>query len=372
MRPVLNAKGVQEIGCTGRLKYKAVVKSLKTKDKDKAERELKKIIAEDAQADARRWGNTGLVDIPTILDMVDPYLDWYTENHPESLGWLKTLTGWGKKYIKAKKSPIRMLRLDEVTKSSIQTWYSWIRKHNAGRRGAVAVTNTTIKRISTLLSGIYNYAIDEEIIPPACKPVFPKIKAESREIRPFSTPEVVRLFMAADKINKKRHGLFVRLGVLAGLRLKEILSLRVQDVNFTNKTITIQRHDNGDGFTPKNYEANTVPVVDELLEVLSASVQDGEVYFFPSPKTGRFYQTEFGVQWELLMKKAGIPKDDQDCYPGTHSMRHTFATGLAKSGASTYEIQQLLRQKSQQMAERYISLIGGPQLKTALERLRVT
>jgi len=162
----------------------------------------------------------------------------------------------------------------------------------------------------------------------------------------------------------------------AGLRLLECLRLRVKDVDFENRTITLRD-------TKSNRDRSTVlpeSVVPALMlhlaKVQAQHTEDlangrGEVelpfaldrkypsapfewvwqYVFPAagcskdPRSGRtrrhhVYETSVQKAVKLATKRAGIHKN-----VGPHTFRHSFATGLLQNGYDLRTIQELLGHK---------------------------
>ena len=162
----------------------------------------------------------------------------------------------------------------------------------------------------------------------------------------------------------------------AGLRLKECLRLRVKDLDFGYKQITVRDGKGGrDRFTilpeklvePLQKHLRTVKDLHEndlkagLGAVLLPFAFDGKnsnaarewkwQYVFPSlkisrdprtGKTGRHHLSESGLQKAV---KIGLRKAAVEKHASCHTLRHSFATHLLENGSDIRTIQDLLGHK---------------------------
>ena len=162
----------------------------------------------------------------------------------------------------------------------------------------------------------------------------------------------------------------------AGLRLKECLRLRVKDLDFGYKQITVRDGKGGkDRFTilpeklvePLQKHLAAVKNLHEtdlkagLGAVLMPFAFDGKhsnaarewkwQYVFPSSKisrdprtgkTGRHHLSESGLQKAV---KIGLRKASVEKHASCHTLRHSFATHLLQTGQDIRTIQELLGHK---------------------------
>ena len=162
----------------------------------------------------------------------------------------------------------------------------------------------------------------------------------------------------------------------AGLRLKECLRLRVKDLDFGYKQITVRDGKGGkDRFTilpdklvePLQIHLETIKTLhdNDLQAGLGAVVLpfafDGKhsnaarewkwQYVFPSPKIsrdprtgkmGRHHLSESGLQKAV---KTGLQKSAVVKHASCHTLRHSFATHLLQNGSDIRTIQDLLGHK---------------------------
>ena len=128
---------------------------------------------------------------------------------------------------------------------------------------------------------------------------------------------------------------------LTGLRLGETRHLRLEDVDWSRKVITL-RH-------TKNGKLRRVPVCDKAFVLLTEQRQHlGDAgWVFPGKGTDNPVSEPRRLQ-KRLCEAAGIP-------PFTiHEMRHTFATKLIESGADIHTVKDLLGHSTIKVTELYL------------------
>jgi len=153
--------------------------------------------------------------------------------------------------------------------------------------------------------------------------------------------EMNRLIDASSK-NKRDHAIIVLLAY-SGMRVSELCSLDIEDIDFIEGIVRIR---SGKG------DKDRIVVIDRrAIETLKDYLNDEKRYsgpLFLSQKNSRITS----VQVERLIRKysklAGINK-----HVTPHVIRHTFATTLLKNGADIRFIQQLLGHSSISTTEIY-------------------
>ncbi|HPO09709.1 MAG TPA: site-specific integrase [bacterium] len=289
--------------------------------------------------------------VPTLGEVLPGYLGYSQARH--SWKWHESIAGYVRKYF----DPLLHHRLNEIGRGDVQDWQNSLLRTGLKR--------ASVNRIVGILSTLYTYAIDHDLIDPQWRPQIKKLKEERPPIRWFRDDEVRALFEVAPQLGDEV-ALFVHLGIQAGLRLQEILSLRYIDVDRTHGQVIIAAHED-DGFRPKSRQERRVPVHPDLWPLLNR-ISSGR-YFPPGPRgalEGNGHRVDFRKPWNDLMRCAGI-----EIHSSPHAMRHTFGTWLARNGCSAFEIQALMGHSSVMVSERYIHLVGGPGLRRAIETLTI-
>ena len=148
----------------------------------------------------------------------------------------------------------------------------------------------------------------------------------------LSREEVLRIFRC---IPEHIYRVILMTTYSAGLRLSEVIRLRVEDIDSERKLIRV-RHGKG-------RKDRYVPLSEVLLEVLRGywKIARPEDWLFPGKKPGH-YLSGRTVQRALAraVKAASIRKR-----VSMHTMRHSFATHLLEAGTDIRTIQKLLGHK---------------------------
>jgi len=127
-----------------------------------------------------------------------------------------------------------------------------------------------------------------------------------------------------------KHRLIIKLLYGCGLRVSEIVNLRLQDLNFGEELIKIQ--------LAKGKKDRFVKIPSSIKQELeNYSEINGSEILFPSARKGKLTKDTIQKIVQNSAKKAGIKKR---VYP--HLLRHSFATHLLEQGTDLRIIQKLL------------------------------
>lgn len=143
-------------------------------------------------------------------------------------------------------------------------------------------------------------------------------------------------------IKNNKHRLLVALAYGAGLRVGEVVRLKVFDLDFEQKTISIRcGKGNKDRITllPEK-------ICDELQELIFN--QPGTAFVFRSIRGGRLTVRSAQKIFASALEKT------KTLQPASfHSLRHSFATHLLENGVDIRHIQALLGHRSIKTTQRY-------------------
>jgi integrase len=142
----------------------------------------------------------------------------------------------------------------------------------------------------------------------------------------------------------------IELGIYMGLRPGEVFGLKWEDINYTAKTITIERQVQrvkGLGLvfqTVKTDEIRTIPISDDQINILQShqvkqmalAIQSADNLVFPNSRGNKMDPKCDHKAWKKLLKAAGL-KGDYTRY----QMRKTAFTNLAISGVDLRTIMEI-------------------------------
>lgn len=132
-------------------------------------------------------------------------------------------------------------------------------------------------------------------------------------------------------LNNLKHKLMISLAYGAGLRISEIIHLKVKDVNLDELTLIVRQ---GKG---KKDRLTVLPkkIVADLTSLIFG--KNNESYVFESNRGGSLTEMSAQKVFYQALKKAGIKKP-----ASFHSLRHSFATHLLENGVDVRYVQELL------------------------------
>ncbi len=140
----------------------------------------------------------------------------------------------------------------------------------------------------------------------------------------------------------------VHLAYFMGLRPKEISSIKLKDISFKKKALTIGER--------KNDNPTILPVPEKAIKAIAAYV----LYARPKSKYKNLFlsfQSPYrpigpGTVINYIsktMKRSGL-------FSSPYSLRHTYAQSLLNTGATIYEIKEMLGHQNIQSTQRYLHI----------------
>ena len=173
-----------------------------------------------------------------------------------------------------------------------------------------------------------------EIPRPKKQKILPKLLNEK---------ELGNLFNA---LKNKKHKAMLFTAYSAGLRVSELVNLKIKDIDSGRMQIFIERAKG-----KKDRYVNLSPMLlDILREYIKTCKPRPKVYLFESAYTGEAYPVRTVQQiFSNAKRKAGISKN-----AGIHSLRHSFATHLLEKGVDIRFIKDLLGHFDIKTTERYL------------------
>jgi len=218
---------------------------------------------------------------------------------------------------------------DQIADQNIQTYLLYLMQErkrswstcNIAVQGLRFLYHVTLKRDATTFS-------------------IPRAKPPMRLPEILSREEVHRILGVV--VNPKHHALLAT-AYAAGLRVSELVHLRVRDLDAARMTIRVEQ---GKGAKDR-YTLLSACLLDELRGYWRQ--QRPRPWLFPGERPDRPIDIT-GVQRVYAMAKlrAGVMKRG-----GIHGLRHAFATHLLEAGVDVHTIQRLMGHRSITTTTRY-------------------
>jgi len=230
-----------------------------------------------------------------------------------------------------------------------------------------------------ILSGVFNYAVDEEVI--RVNPVSGITKrlelnrSRKPDIDPLTREELF-LFLETCKAHYSEYYPFFLMGARTGMRLGELLAIQWGDIDFNSRFIWVRRSYRRGQFSPtKNSKDRKVDMSDQLAATLKELLRQrkketlqkglGEVQelVFHRDSGLPYEQNYIRRVFKRILKRAGL-RDIK-----LHGLRHTFASLLLTQGESPVYVKEQLGHSSIQITvDIYGHLIPGAN-KAAVNKL---
>lgn len=224
-------------------------------------------------------------------------------------------------------------RLAAVSPSEVQAWAS---------ERAQVLAPTTLRNLVSLLRSVYASAVLDRLVgaSPVVRLSLPPTHRE--RVVPLSVDQVLAL---ADAMPARNRAMVITQAGL-GLRLGELLSLRVQDIDFMRRTVRVEWQIAPGArvrSAPKTRRSTrTVPLPQVVAEALSRHVAE-----FPPGEDGTLFTTRFGAPYAhayygtrifaAAVGRAGVPPSTT-----SHDLRHHYASVLLAQGESVVAVAERL------------------------------
>lgn len=192
------------------------------------------------------------------------------------------------------------------------------------------------------LKAIFNRLIKEGVITDNPTERLKKLKTDEKVLEVFSDDQFKRLLAAIDKSTFAgfRDYAAILLMYDAGLRVNEINSLEITDIDLENGVIMLP------GAKNKNRKTRAVPVSTSMVGLLRQLIHETKEFF--GSRIGRVFTNNNGEPLsEALLrkrmneygKKAGL---NGVLRVSPHTLRHTFATKFLLNGGGIVHLQEIL------------------------------
>ena len=156
----------------------------------------------------------------------------------------------------------------------------------------------------------------------------PRAKKEWKLPPVFAEDEVRKIINAAENL---KHKTMLCLAYSGGLRVSEIVNMRLKDIDSARMVITIRQS--------KGRKDRQVMLSETLLILLREYYKQykPKEYVFEGQWGGAYSQRSLQLVLERAKAKAGVKKKGS-----IHAFRHSFATHLLESGTDIFSIKELL------------------------------
>lgn len=251
------------------------------------------------------------------------------------------------------KGRIKTLR-EKLKKYSLAAVTPKIVAEYRDERLAEGMSHSSVRLELALLSHLYTIAIKEWRLGLVMNPVAMiwKPKPHEGRTRRLQGDEQAKILRACDAHSNPMLGWMVRVALHTGMRLGEIRTLRVPQVDLKKRIVQLT--------DTKNGSSRTVPLSKEAAAVLKIAVErpglslrptSTDLVFFGDPnERGEIRGYRIEKAWADVKRDADVPDFR------FHDLRHESVSRLVELGLSDQEVAAISGHRSMQMLKRYTHL----------------
>lgn len=214
-------------------------------------------------------------------------------------------------------------------------------------------SESSVARILSTLRSFYKFLVREGICGKNPWVQISNPKKPKKMLEVLSIDEVERFLdsiPSSTKLELRDKAMF-ELIYSCGLRVSELVNLRLQDIDFDQELIR---------FIGKGDKERITPIGKNGLLHLKKYIRTSRYKIEREKKSDYVFLNKYGNKltrqgfWKILKKYAGRIDLDRNIYP--HIFRHSFATHMIQQGADLKTVQELLGHSSISTTEIYTTL----------------
>jgi len=214
------------------------------------------------------------------------------------------------------------------------------------------------KQLISILRSFHKFAHEQNLITFKYENALYTPASPHKKVLPcFSQQELNYLFSSIDieTPDGKRDYAILRLAANTGLRTIDITNLKLSDINWKQREISITQRKTGHPLT--------LPIDNEIIHALEKYIQHSrptslqEYVFLRNHAPYQPFNDghAIGSMFRRRMKKAGLPKENGDGR-SVHALRRTIGTQMVKAEIPLTTISQILGHQTIDSTKRYLSL----------------
>ncbi len=221
-----------------------------------------------------------------------------------------------------------------ITTTSLNSYILYLEKNH--------FSAATISRNIASIKAFYNYMYKEGIVDHDVADLLKAPKIEKKIPEVLTTAEVVRLLEQprGDSPKEIRDKAMLELLYATGIRVTELITLRVRDVNLQMGYVICKdssREDGKERVIPFGNEARTA-ILHYLGGTRASMIEDPDSEYLFANCSGKPMSRQ-GF-WKLIKHYAKKANIRADITP--HTLRHSFAAHLVENGADLRSVQEML------------------------------
>ena len=199
-------------------------------------------------------------------------------------------------------------------------------------------SNSTISRSTASIKSFYRYLVNKKLAEVNIADKIEVPKVDRKEPLILTEKEIERLLEQPDlsELKGQRDKTMLEILYATGIRVTELISLRLEDVNLNNSYIRVKK---------KNSERH-IPLGNLALKCLKEYINKVRPLLIRTEEEKTLFINTNGQKmtrqgyWKILKQYKEQAKIDKDITP--HTIRHSFAVHMLQNGAEIKTVQELL------------------------------
>ena len=242
---------------------------------------------------------------------------------------------------------------EAVSVSDLESYFAFLKTSNK--------SDATISRSMSSLRCFFKYLISKKIIMINPMIGIKGAKAESKLPEVLTNEEVELLLWQPDILTVKgiRDKAMLEVLYASGIRVSELLSLKVSDINLDVGYLMLNRYQDNE---------RIIPIYSLAVQALRNYLDEGRPQLAQSTKENVLFLNTSGQPmtrqgfWKLVKHYTASANIEKDITPKT--LRHSFATHLLENGADINMVKDMMGHSSISSTKVYAKLLKNKYLTT--------
>ncbi|WP_239613968.1 tyrosine-type recombinase/integrase [Cohnella mopanensis] len=227
--------------------------------------------------------------------------------------------------------------------------------HPTSPNGAAGLSTRTVNNVIRNMKIFFNDLVRERIISRSPMDAIGYQTEDKETFELFTDDDVLKLLSAPNRRVYTGQRDYCMMLVLCdgGLRIKEMTSLRISDIDFKLRQITVRAE------VAKTRTTRIVPISQRTVKELETlinymNVQDND-YLWLTQFGNRYFGDTFAKMLKLYAKRVGVT----DARVSPHTFRHYFAVKFLRGGGDPIALARILGHSSLNMTQVYVKFSGA-------------
>lgn len=199
-------------------------------------------------------------------------------------------------------------------------------------------SNSTISRSTASIKALYRYLVSKKLAEENIAENIEAPKVDRKEPMILTSAEIEKLLEQPDlsELKGQRDKTMLEILYATGIRVTELISLRIEDVNLTNGYIKVKKKNSERHIPLGNLSLKCLKDYMSKVRPLLIRTEEEKTLFI---NTNGQKMTRQGY-WKILKQYKEQAKIDKDITP--HTIRHSFAVHMLQNGTELKTVQELL------------------------------